>query len=249
MSGIAQKGNIAKANTAKTNGYDSLSERPVILATYNSGEVIGTFQGFHKNSAGTTFAKVKLNKPVSNGWFGWEVFGKTYTDAFFLLSDVSIFSNTNLDSTTKTLQRAACTANGVRLRTNATLASEIITTFNQGDIIGVSDFVADNDFIKIGLAVFVEKDGKTHGFGYMHKDYVKPAEQADIEVADGSTGNSVNDVTAALPRQDGTPANGYYNRYASSILWGLGIVFTLALGIWYKRKNKKNGQTKVTLQR
>ncbi len=269
-SATTAKGSIVTVSKDGTKAYDGAGGGSKVLATYKAGKILGTVQQISKNQViknGSLtkdfflIVRVKLSEPIS-------AFTKTYTDVWVVAENLDVFAEAKATSTTNNTTTNAnevalySTGKGVRVRYSAAIiggisdaGNNIITSYNVGDLIGVSDKKITNGFYKVKFPTPQTKksNGKKYSEGYVSISYcssqepiisVKPSQSSGQSPIQSDSTKTVNESTVKNIQSDSSSDNFFRNRYGVAVA-GIAILGLLGVIGWAVNKlaktKKKNG--------
>lgn len=263
------KGSIVSIATDATKVYDQIGSPSKVLATYNVGKILGTVQQIGKgqvikNGVLTNdffvIVRVKLSEPLTTTGFA----AKTYTDVWVLAENLSVFAAAAIPTATATEVPIYSIGTGVRVRTTASVigtlgdvGNNIITSYDKGDLIGLSDKNATNGFYKVKFLTSQTKksDGKKYEVGYVSTAYSSSVEPVKTPVktttpTKASPVQNGNPKTVKeadvknIPSTDDTTNSGFYRNRYGVVLIGAAIFGLLGVIAWAVNKlskQKRNG--------
>ena len=141
---------VYKKSDYQSNGTVVLSTK---LGTYKTGEKIGIVQAVYPMKSGKHLALIQLAKPIVTWFIG-------YSHVLAFIDDLESVGETGVMPG----NTFYCVGNDVNVRKLPSLAgAKLPTKLNKGDIIGMSDGVVTNGYLKFNLRI--------GGIGYVSKTY------------------------------------------------------------------------------
>lgn len=179
---------VYKKSDYQSNGTVLLSSK---LTSFAGGENIGVIQVVYTMKSGNHLALIQLEKPYVN-WFVGYSHVLAFIDNLEPIGETGVINNSNTYYSI---------GNDVNIRKTPSLTgAKFPSKLNKGDIIGTSDGVVSNNFLKFNLRI--------GGVGYVSKTYVtlqaptKAAVTKSIVTVDPKTGEQTNESVPVILQPD-----------------------------------------------